>query len=130
VQFVFAVMKQLITFLQSAITQKLFGTLALHFNMPRYNFMVAKGKPVNWMKSFLRTGSKNEKRKKVGILFTYWWNIWKERNNKIFRNEARSPARLMEVIRAEIITQDSVFLPVAPDARCIDLVCFQGVRRV
>jgi hypothetical protein len=116
VQFVFAVMKQLITFLQSAITQKLFGTLALHFNMPRYNFMVAKGKPVNWMKSFLRTGSKNEKRKKVGILFTYWWNIWKERNNKIFRNEARSPARLMEVIRAEIITQDSVFLPVAPDA--------------
>jgi hypothetical protein len=38
-------------------------------------------------------------------------NIWKERNNKNFRNEARSPTLQVNVIHAEINSQQLVFLP-------------------
>jgi hypothetical protein len=45
----------------------------------------------------------NQKRekKKLGILFTFWWNIWKERNHKIFEHKEASVSRLAsEIIEA------------------------------
>jgi hypothetical protein len=51
------------------------------------NSLIAAGGPFEWVKQIRRSGSKEEKRKKMGILTTFWWMIWKERNNRIFQSK-------------------------------------------
>jgi hypothetical protein len=38
----------------------------------------------------------------VGLLLTFWWGIWKARNDAIFRGLLRSPNHLSRVIIEEI----------------------------
>jgi hypothetical protein len=47
---------------------------------------------------------------RIGMLFTFWWNIRKEGNNKISREELRSPQVLSSLIVDEIKTQQLVLL--------------------
>jgi hypothetical protein len=84
--------------------------VAAKFGLPHFNVMSLRGDLASWMEYLLRTGSKKEQRKMVGILFIFWWNIWKERNNQIFRNASRSPTMLFNIIREDIHNHHSVFL--------------------
>jgi hypothetical protein len=63
-----------------------------------------------WVRHNLKTGTK-EKKEKLGALFIFWWWVWKERNNRIFRNEEVPAQRLGHLILAEICLQRSVLVP-------------------
>jgi hypothetical protein len=45
------------------------------------------------------------------VLFTFWWMLWKERNNRIFENKENSAPQLAQLIIDEIILKLSVYLP-------------------
>jgi hypothetical protein len=53
-------------------------------NMPNYIDLSGQGL-ANWVRSLIFAGSKREKRRKLGFLFTFWWNLWKEQNRRIFQ---------------------------------------------
>jgi hypothetical protein len=84
---------------------------AQQLGLPSYDVIVVEGGPIAWVRCLLKYGSRKEKRKKIGMLFTFWWFIWKARNNKIFRDEDISPHQLSRLIIEEISLQQSVFSP-------------------
>lgn len=59
--------------------------------MPNYNELMAHQTPVEGVNDLLASGSDVDKRRKVGILFSFWWEIWKERNRRVFDNKEQSP---------------------------------------
>jgi hypothetical protein len=58
--------------------------LAQHHDLPPYATMSHQGGPEGWVRFISSSGTKNEKRKKLGLLFTFWWGICKARKNVIF----------------------------------------------
>jgi hypothetical protein len=46
--------------------------------------------------------SKIVKRMKLGILFTFWWHIWKETNRRFFDNKEQSIPRLAAVLQEKV----------------------------
>jgi hypothetical protein len=79
-------------------TKAVWNIIAPKFGLPHYGIMGALGGPLEWMNFLLKSGSKKEKRKKVGILFTFWWLIWKERNRRIFEFKETSAHGLAVLI--------------------------------
>jgi hypothetical protein len=69
------------------------------------------GGPVQWVKYLLLYGSKKEKKKKLGILFTFWWLIWRERNNRIFEDKHRSVPQLIKLIQDSLKVDLPVLCP-------------------
>jgi hypothetical protein len=53
---------------------------------------------------------KKDKRRKLGILYDFWWAIWKERNRRIFDNIDRSPNQLTSLLKDDIILHLSVMV--------------------
>jgi hypothetical protein len=43
--------------------------------------------PCQWVRRLLQGGSTKEKKRRLGILFTFWWAIWKERNRRVFESK-------------------------------------------
>jgi hypothetical protein len=54
------------------------------FRIPFFTVLSGAGGPKQWVQSLLDAGTKKEKKRKLGVLFTFWWLTWKERNNRIF----------------------------------------------
>jgi hypothetical protein len=73
--------------------------------------MSAVGGPIQWVKQLFFGGTKKEKKRKLGILFTFWWMIWKERNSRIFEDKQRSVSQLIRLIQEEIVFNHSVLCP-------------------
>jgi hypothetical protein len=65
-------------------TEALWCSIANRFSLPDYTLMTSRGNPVEWVRFLSSQGDKQHKRKQLGILSTFWWNIWKERNRRIF----------------------------------------------
>jgi hypothetical protein len=65
-------------------SETVWNLVAARFNLPSYAEMPPEGGPVEWVKSMLKSGTKREKRRKFGIVFNFWWQIWKEHNRIIF----------------------------------------------
>jgi hypothetical protein len=49
--------------------------------------------------------SRKERRRRPGILCTFWWMIWKEHNNRIFDNKHLSHLQVADLAREEIKLQ-------------------------
>jgi hypothetical protein len=48
------------------------------------------------------SSTSKEKRRKLGILFTFWWLIWKERNKRVFEQKEASVLQLCNLIQESI----------------------------
>jgi hypothetical protein len=48
-------------------------------------------------------GNKKMRGRRLGIVFTFWWNVWKERNRRIFDNEERYVPQLSRFLEEELI---------------------------
>jgi hypothetical protein len=78
---------------------------AQKYNLPNYEIMAAKGGPVEWVQYLFSYGTKQTKRKNAGILFTFWWLIWKECNKRIFEHIEVSGVQLAALIQEAIHLQ-------------------------
>jgi hypothetical protein len=76
--------------------------------------MISSGGPLQWVDLLLQSGSRKEKRKKLEILFSFWWMIWKERNKRIFEHVEISASQLGYLIQEVISMQLSVLAPQQP----------------
>jgi hypothetical protein len=79
--------------------------------MPSYIDFTAQQGPANWARHLISTGSKKEKRRKLGILFTFSWNIWKERNRRIFQGKELSVLQLVSLIQEDLAISRLAFCP-------------------
>jgi hypothetical protein len=69
--------------------------------LPNYDTLVSLGGPVDWVLFFVGSSNVSDRRKKLGVLFFFWWYVWKEINNRIFNN-AESVPRAASVFQEEI----------------------------
>lgn len=57
---------------------------------------------VNWVYSVKKSRPKSEQKKLIGVLLTFWWHLWKERNRRIFENQETSHVQLANLVVDEI----------------------------
>jgi hypothetical protein len=70
-------------------TEAVWDKLAQHLQLHPALKPFQKGDVHGWLQVVMRAGSKKQQRIFAGIIFFFWWNIWKERNRRIFKgNEA------------------------------------------
>jgi hypothetical protein len=81
-------------------TQAAWNLTVDNFNLPLYGEMAAAEKRL--IGSNTLNQGKKEKKRKLGILFTFWWMIWKERNRRIFEDSHLSAQQLARMARDEI----------------------------
>jgi hypothetical protein len=65
-------------------TEAAWNIVAHKFNPPGYDLLRNEGGPLQWVQYLLWSGTTEQKKQKLGILFTFWWQVWKERNKWIF----------------------------------------------
>jgi hypothetical protein len=58
-----------------------------------------KGSIAIWIEAAGRAGIKQQQRINAGIMFVFWWNIWKERNRRNFENKEASFFQVAELIK-------------------------------
>jgi hypothetical protein len=80
---------------------------ASQFGLPPSSVMAAARGPKQWISFLLQAGSK-EKKKNLGILLTFWWIIWKERNKRIFKYKEVFAVRLAHLVIGDVKLHDSV----------------------
>jgi hypothetical protein len=56
----------------------------------------------SWWNSTLRSATKNDKRRLATLLIYAAWNLWKERNRRIFDHRSASPSAVLTLIKEEI----------------------------
>jgi hypothetical protein len=94
---------------QCNYTEAVWNSIANKFRLPSFIVLSGAGGPKQWVRSLLAAGPKKEKKRKLGVLFTFWWLIWKERNSRIFEDKERSLVSLSQLIQEEITLHNSVF---------------------
>jgi hypothetical protein len=82
--------------------EAIWNLVAQQKHLPRFTIMAQQGEPQGWVGFLSASGSRKDRRENVGLLFTFWWAIWKVRNDAIFRGLLRSPNHLSRVIIEEI----------------------------
>jgi hypothetical protein len=65
-------------------SEAVWNSVVARFALPDYEVMIGAGGTGDWVQKLLSSGSKSEKRRNLGILFMTWWEIWNERNRRIF----------------------------------------------
>jgi hypothetical protein len=60
----------------------------------------------DWWNTSLKGINKKAKQKVVSLLIYTSWNIWKERNRRIFEGTAARPSRVLVVIKEEMKLRD------------------------
>lgn len=83
-------------------TKETWNRIATTYDMLAYSEMVVSNNPVEWVQIVLTRGSKKEKKRKLGVLFSFWWQIWKERNRRIFNNDQQPGNHVADIIQEEL----------------------------
>jgi hypothetical protein len=63
---------------------------------------MAKGRLRVWVNHFANEGNKQVWKIKLGMLVSFWWHLWKERNRMIFNSQEQSVPWLADAIQGEI----------------------------
>jgi hypothetical protein len=67
--------------------------------LPEFDHLAALEGPVEWVRFIMSASHNSEKRRKVGCLFSFWWNIWKERKRRVFDGVEKSVPQLATLIQ-------------------------------
>jgi hypothetical protein len=59
-----------------------------------------KGNIANWVEVAVRAGSRKQQRVNAGIVFLFQWQIWKERNRRVFENKEASYLQVAEFTKS------------------------------
>jgi hypothetical protein len=82
-------------------TEALWRAVSLKHGLPDYNH-IPLGAPIEWVRFMSAGGTKKMRRRRLGTVFTFWWNVWKERNKRIFDNAEQSVPQLLRFLEEEL----------------------------
>lgn len=68
---------------QCNYTEAAWNMVAARHLLPSYDQLLLDRTPKGWVNYLLATGSSVEKKRKLGVLFSFWWEIWKGRNRSV-----------------------------------------------
>jgi hypothetical protein len=54
-------------------------------NLPSYSDLGSNAKSLQWVNFLNSSSSKKERLDKLDILFSFWWELWKEHNRRVFQ---------------------------------------------
>jgi hypothetical protein len=94
--------------------EALWNSIAGDFNLPGFDLLNQWGRPVDWVHHLVQNNSKKDRRKALGILFTFWWQLWKEKNRRVFDNYECSIPRLSALLKEDILLYCRVLSPALP----------------
>lgn len=72
-------------------TEATWNLVASQHQLPTYTELMAQKSPTEIVTTLLSSGNAKDKRRKVGVLCTFWWEVWKERNRRVFDRVEKSP---------------------------------------
>jgi hypothetical protein len=87
---------------QCNFSEALWNLVANRYSLPAYAVMSSKVGPLVWVNFLLAQGSITGKRMKLGILFAFWWQPWKERNRRIFYDNHQSTLQVYALLQDQI----------------------------
>jgi hypothetical protein len=87
---------------QCNFTEALWNLTRNQHGLPTYDTLMAAGGPVDWVRSLLISGTAKEKRKRLGVLFSFWWQVWKESNRRIFEGKEKSVPQVANLLKEHI----------------------------
>jgi hypothetical protein len=64
--------------------------------------MNAEGGPLGWVNTLITEGERESRRKRLGLLFSFWWHIWKERNRRIFKGCDQSTLQVSLLLQDQL----------------------------
>lgn len=88
--------------LQCNFTEATWRELAAKLRLPAQTNLQFNGNISVAIDAITRTGSKTLKRKLLGILFSFWWQVWKERNRRIFDHNEQSFKQFAQLTKEAI----------------------------
>jgi hypothetical protein len=65
--------------------------------------MAASGGPIQWVRLILSSVNKKEKKIKLGNLLSFWGQVWKERNGRVFEDKELSILRVAAPLWDQIV---------------------------
>jgi hypothetical protein len=69
---------------QCSYSEVVWNLIAFQFGLQDFSHMSGLRISAEWYKMQLTFKPKKERQRRLGILFTSWWLIWKERNTRVF----------------------------------------------
>jgi hypothetical protein len=78
------------------VWDKIVQDLPIHHSLIPFN----KGRISDWIQAAGQAGSKQRQRVSAGIIFLFWWLIWKERKVRVFELQESSFIQVVERIKA------------------------------
>jgi hypothetical protein len=85
-------------------TEVVWNIVATSYSLPNYAALSHSVGPAGWLRKIAASGDGRQK-KNTGILCTFWWMVWKERNRRIFDQLELSPNSLARFIQESISAQ-------------------------
>jgi hypothetical protein len=83
--------------------------VAPKFGLLGYDAISHTSNPKGWIRVLVGSGSAVDKKVKLGILITFWWLVWKERNRRIFEARGLSVCALAYCIQDSITFQSKAW---------------------
>jgi hypothetical protein len=94
--------------------EALWDVICQKYELPPYPAMAMQGGPECWMEFLWRSAPVRTRRNKLGILFIFWWHVWKEINGRVFNNSELSVQQ-----RASLIHQQMTLFNLAFDCHVL-----------
>jgi hypothetical protein len=88
--------------LECNFSEAIWHIIASKYHLPSYNSLMSKGRLRAWVNHFANEGNKQVRKIKLGILVSFWWHLWKERNRRIFDSKEQYVPQLADAIQGEI----------------------------
>jgi hypothetical protein len=103
--FIYACVKHLTTYFQCNYTEAVWNLAAPRLGLGNFSSLLNLDGLTNWIPLHDCFRIKKSEKRKLGIIFTFWWQIWKERNRRIFESQELSVQQLSILIVDEIHIQ-------------------------
>jgi hypothetical protein len=92
-------------FSQCNYTEAVWNLAAPRLGLGNFSSLLNLDGLTNWIPLHDCFRIKKSEKRKLGIIFTFWWQIWKERNRRIFESQELSVQQLSILIVDEIHIQ-------------------------
>jgi hypothetical protein len=91
--------------LHCSYTEAVWNIVALSYSLSNYEALGQSEDPGEWLQKIAASRDRRERKQMIGILLTFWWMVWKERNRRIFDQLELPPNSLARLIQETISVQ-------------------------